>query len=81
MLVTLLSSGCVTIMTLSEPQPCNKVYSGTIGNLSDGWWLAHSLFMDVPFSLIADTIVLPYTIPKTIVNYAQEEPECAKVTE
>jgi uncharacterized protein YceK len=69
-------SGCITIATLSEPAPCNKIYSGTVGNLTDSWWLAHSLAMDIPFSLIADTVVLPYTIPKTIMNFSQDNPAC-----
>ena len=80
MLVTATLSGCVTIKTLSEDKPCNKIYSGTIGNLTDGWWLGHSLFLDVPFSFVLDTVVLPYAIPKTIINYSLDDAACKKTT-
>ncbi len=33
----------------------------------------HIGIIDAPFSLIADTILLPYTIPKTIVNYLEPD--------
>jgi uncharacterized protein YceK len=73
--ITILS-GCVTIKTVSEDKPCNKIYSGFIGNVTDGWWLAHSLFLDVPFSFVADTLILPYTIPKTVINYSNKDARC-----
>ncbi|MBE9557257.1 MAG: YceK/YidQ family lipoprotein, partial [Proteobacteria bacterium] len=31
---------------------------------------AHGGFIDLPFSFVFDTILLPYTIPRTIWNYA-----------
>lgn len=68
--------GCVTINTISEEKPCNKVYSGVIGNVSDSWWLMHSLFLDIPFSFVADTLVLPYSIPKTVINYSGKDAKC-----
>jgi len=30
---------------------------------------SHGTQIDVPFSLVTDTVVLPYTIPRTIYNY------------
>jgi len=75
-LLTAFISGCVTIKTVSEAKPCNKIYSGTVGNLTDGWWLMHSLFLDVPFSFVLDTLMLPYTVPKTLHNKYSENSEC-----
>jgi len=80
-LLTTLISGCVSIKTVSEAKPCNKIYSGTVGNLTDGWWLMHSLFLDVPFSFVLDTLMLPYTVPKTLHNEYSENSECKKVPE
>jgi uncharacterized protein YceK len=68
-LVVLIVSGCGTIITLQEDAEfdcrANIVYLGTrrtVANVAHTW-------PDIPFSLVADTLVLPYTVPKTIWNY------------
>lgn len=55
-----------------EAEPPNKVYIGVRQDLTE-WTLIHGGFLDLPFSFIADTILLPYTIPKTIANYAAQD--------
>ena len=67
----LVLSGCATSVTLSEPQTKNKIYSGTIRHFE--LKCAHGTCLDFPFSLIADTILLPYTIPKTAVSFITNE--------
>jgi uncharacterized protein YceK len=71
-LAMLTLSGCGTIGTLGEPQTRNKVYSGTIRDVELG--CAHGTCLDLPFSLVADTVVLPATIPWTLYNASHEEP-------
>jgi len=41
----------------------------------------HSLFLDVPFSFVLDTLMLPYTVPKTLHNKHSENSECKKASE
>lgn len=67
-------TGCATSLTLTESETKNKIYSGTIRQFSLG--CAHATCLDFPFSLAADTVLLPITIPWTIVNYTtrQQEP-------
>jgi hypothetical protein len=43
----------------------NLLYSGTRFSFTN----VHGGIVDVPFSLVADTVTLPYTIPRTIWNY------------
>ncbi|UVT20130.1 MAG: YceK/YidQ family lipoprotein [Nitrospira sp.] len=64
----LLLSGCGTIKTLHKDAKyeCHEdmFYSGTrVGPMS------LQKILDTPFSLVADTLVLPYTIPRSIWNY------------
>ncbi|MBS0354792.1 MAG: YceK/YidQ family lipoprotein [Proteobacteria bacterium] len=61
-------TGCTTLITLSEPETKNKIYSGTVrqADLKCG----HGTCFDFPFSLIADTALLPLTIPWTVFNLA-----------
>ena len=68
MAVTLLA-GCATIGTLSEDETKNKVFSGTIrhGELK----CAHGTCLDFPFSLAADVLLLPITVPWSLVNFAK----------
>ena len=66
--ITMFISGCGTIYSLQERYPRNKVFSGVVAS-----WNGHATFIDIPFSLVADTIALPYTIPKTIANGAQSD--------
>jgi uncharacterized protein YceK len=64
-----LGSGCSTFVTIKEE---NKIYSGTRLNI-EGIYRSISgdiqlgyLFLsgpDLPFSLVLDTVLLPYTIP------------------
>ena len=64
-----LCSGCGTIVTLSHNQEWpNQIYAGTRASAN-----GHVTQIDVPFSLIADTLVLPYTIPRTIYNLSQQD--------
>jgi uncharacterized protein YceK len=68
MLTILLVTGCATIGTVGQHNDHpTQVYSGTSAELSSRWAFMH-MFLDVPFSVVADTIVLPYTIPATIMN-------------
>jgi uncharacterized protein YceK len=61
----LLSYGCGTMVTISDnKQWPSQIYAGT-GAAAQG----HGTQIDVPFSLVADTLFLPYTIPRTIYNY------------
>jgi len=64
---SLLLSGCGTIWALSNNEQWpNQIYAGTRASAT-----GHSTQLDVPFSLIADTLVLPYTIPRTIYNFSR----------
>lgn len=64
-------SGCATTITVFEEDPDNLVYSGTRRDL-DGWAFLHGGFLDLPFSFVFDTILLPYTVPRTIWNHATD---------
>ncbi len=70
--VTLALSGCATSVTVFDEDPDNLVYSGTRRDL-DGWAFLHGGFLDLPFSFVFDTVLLPYTIPKTIASYAAND--------
>lgn len=72
--IALALSGCATTIAVFEEDPDNLVYSGTRRDL-DGWALAHGGFLDLPFSFVFDTVLLPYTIPRTIWNYATDGTE------
>jgi uncharacterized protein YceK len=58
--------GCATIGTLSEEETKNKIYSGTIRHAE--LKCAHAVCLDFPFSLVADTFLLPITVPWSVVN-------------
>lgn len=64
-------SGCATLANTFEDEPKNKIYVGVRQDFT-GRTFAHGGFVDWPFSLVLDTILLPYTIPVTIRNYAAE---------
>lgn len=71
-LILLVSTvSCSTIYTVRERYPRNKVFSGTIADFGNPWWFWHGGVFDWPFSFIADTVLLPYTIPRTLINYSQ----------
>jgi len=72
MLFSLALCGCATIGTLGEPETRNKVYSGTIRDIQ--LKCAHGTCLDLPFSLAADTVALPATIPWSLYNAAHEVP-------
>lgn len=62
-------SGCGTMMLLSlDSETDHKKhvtytpYKGTIGMLEDGITHSPIFLLDVPFSFVADTVVLPYGI-------------------
>ena len=65
-------SGCATLGTTFTDEPKNKIYIGVRQDFT-GWTFAHGGFIDWPFSLVLDTILLPYTIPVTIWNYATDD--------
>ena len=71
-LALLLLAGCGTLANTFEEEPKNKIYVGVRQDFT-GWTFAHGGFLDWPYSLVLDTILLPYTIPKTIANYAAED--------
>ena len=62
-------SGCATIGTLTEPETKNKIFSGTIRHIE--LKCAHAVCLDMPFSLVADAVVLPVTIPWTAYNFVE----------
>ena len=64
--------GCATLANTFEEEPKNKIYVGVRQDFT-GWTFAHGGFIDWPFSLVLDTVLLPYTIPVTIRNYATAE--------
>ena len=59
-------AGCATIGTLTEPETKNKIFSGTIRHIE--LKCAHAVCLDMPFSLVADAVLLPVTIPWTAYN-------------
>jgi len=65
-------SGCGTLANTFEEEPRNKVYAGVRADLTE-WTLLHGGVLDLPFSFVLDTILLPYTIPKTIANHAADD--------
>ena len=65
-------SGCATLANTFEDEPKNKIYIGTRQDFTL-WTFIHGGIFDWPFSLILDTILLPYTIPVTIAAYARDE--------
>lgn len=65
-------SGCAALANTFEDEPKNKVYVCVRQDFT-GWTFAHGGFIDWPFSLVLDTILLPYTIPVTIGNYATDD--------
>jgi uncharacterized protein YceK len=66
-----LLTACTTISTLGEDETRNKIYSGTARQFE--LKCAHGTCLDFPFSLVADTVLLPVTIPWTIVNLRGED--------
>ena len=64
-----LVSGCGTLANIAEDEPRNKIYVGTRASLGN----VHGGIIDVPFSFVLDTILLPYTIPATVYIYSKSE--------
>ena len=67
--LTVSQSGCATVVRLSEWPSRPQVYGGTRGDIQlirdppPGWeFLVPVACVDLPFSLVADTIVLPSTV-------------------
>ena len=61
--------GCATAMSLTEHERKNKIFSGTIKHAE--LKCAHAVCLDFPFSLVADAVLLPVTIPWSIVNWTR----------
>ncbi len=70
-LISLAVTGCATTETLTEPDTKNKVFSGTVRHVE--LECAHATCLDFPFSLAADTILLPVTIPWTAYRFMAAE--------
>jgi uncharacterized protein YceK len=71
-LIALLTlSGCVTIGTLAESETKNKIFSGTIRHID--LKCAHAVCLDMPFSLVADAVIIPVTIPWTAYNFIKSD--------
>jgi uncharacterized protein YceK len=73
LILSVLLCSCATTMRLKdEPEGTGNIiiFAGTRMNFSSGWAFAHLGIVDWPFSLIADAVTLPYTIPKPIYNVA-----------
>lgn len=66
-LVLLVISGCTTSITLTEPKTKNKIFSGSVRHVE--LKCAHATCLDFPFSLVADVVLLPVTIPWTAYKY------------
>lgn len=75
-----LLTGCGTMCTAMEDgKGCAKLapYSGTKAAAQ-----GHGTQWDIPFSLVADTLLLPITIPKAILDSAStKEPENSEKSE
>lgn len=70
-IVVFLCQGCGTLVALSDnKQWPNQIYAGTRAS-----YQGFHTQLDVPFSCIMDTVVLPYTIPRTIYNYSKIKKE------
>src|SRR6266850_3202781 len=65
-LVPIVLPSCATIVTLSEDETKNKVYSGTLRHID--LKCGHAVCLDFPFSLVTDTLLLPLTIPWSLIN-------------
>jgi len=65
--------GCTTIGTLGEEDNNNKVFSGTLRQFELG--CAHGVCIDFPFSLVADAVLLPVTIPWSVYNVSTDRAE------
>ena len=72
-------SGCMSISEMSETQG-SKIYIGTRTDLvmiphlfgdEPAWGMIG--IVDLPFSLIIDTVCLPYTIPHTLMKIEVNE--------
>jgi uncharacterized protein YceK len=64
MAVAVGAAGCGTMSALdTNKQWPDQVYAGTRAAAG-----GHATQWDVPLSLVADTVVLPYTIPRTLQN-------------
>jgi uncharacterized protein YceK len=62
----LVPSGCGTANAVAANDPFpNQIYGGVRNELNP---VSIHTFFDIPFSAIADTLVLPYTIARTIYN-------------
>ena len=57
--LSLLISGCGTIATATGEKGEFGIYSGTHRSVENGF---HTI-LDTPFSFVADTVLLPITIP------------------
>jgi uncharacterized protein YceK len=68
-------TGCMSLGGTFADDRCNKIYAGTsididyLVNNSGGHGITNVPFIiiDLPFSLVMDTLLLPYTIPKSMV--------------
>ena len=77
LLILGIAPACFTMITVGDEIETNKIYSGTRANVviigssydhphGPGPMFRYLGILDFPFSLVADTLVLPYTIPYTI---------------
>lgn len=80
LLLVLPLSGCGTVITLSEDKPRLLIYSGVRLDVEEAgkvdepfefypWWMG---CWDLPCSLVADTLVLPYTLLRELWRAAPE---------
>jgi len=64
-------SGCATIVTLTESETKNKIYSGTSRHIEAK--CAHGICLDLPLSFVTDTVLLPLTAPWTLINFISHD--------
>ena len=79
-LIALLSlGGCMALGGTFLDEQCNKVYIGTSIDLSCITSGGHNIasaplcLVDLPFSIVLDTVFLPYTIPASLGSCARSE--------
>lgn len=69
--VSALVSGCGTLATATGKKEEFGVYSGTKRSVENG---AHT-WLDIPFSVVADTLLLPVTVTRAAVSQPAPEGE------
>nr|WP_086938928.1 YceK/YidQ family lipoprotein [Thaumasiovibrio occultus] len=70
--VSILLSGCSTVVCNADKNIDNKVYCG-IELANEAWAIMPTGPFDIPLSIVADTLMLPYTIPATMLASDEDD--------